>query len=74
MITLTCHGMLVVTFNRSHVTSLASPEIERHDHSIIALSRHIYMGVVLCAYPVCGEPRIQRNTNREVATAGINQT
>ena len=30
---------------------------------------HIHLGVVLCAHPVRGEPRIQRNANREVATA-----
>jgi len=26
------------------------------------------MGVVLCAHSVHGEPRIQRNANREIAT------
>jgi len=38
------------------------------DHSIIALSRHVYMGVVLRAHPVRGESHIQRNANGEVAT------
>ena len=44
-------------------------EITRRDHHIIACSRHIYMGVVLRAHPVRGESHIQRNANREVATA-----
>jgi len=39
-----------------------------HDNSIIASSRHIYMGVVRRAHPVRGEPHIQRNANGEVAT------
>jgi len=39
-----------------------------HDHSIIACSRHLYMGVVLRAHSIHGEPRIQRNANRQVAT------
>jgi len=43
-------------------------EITRHDHSVFACSRHIYMGVILRAHPVRGESRIQRNANREVAT------
>jgi len=43
-------------------------EITCHDHSIIACSRHIYMGVVLRVHSVRGERRIQRNANREVAT------
>jgi len=38
------------------------------DHSIIACSRHIYVGVVPRAHPVRGEPHIQRNATREVAT------
>jgi len=36
-------------------------------HSIIACSRHIYMGVVVDARHVCGELHIQHNANREVA-------
>ena len=36
----------------------ATIETTRRDHSIIACSRQIYMGVVLRAHPVCGEPRI----------------
>jgi len=28
----------------------------------------LYMSVVLCAHPVCGESHIQRNANTEVAT------
>ena len=43
-------------------------KITCHDHSIIACSRHIYMGVILCAHPVHGESHIQRNVNREAAT------
>jgi len=46
----------------------ATIEITCHDHSIIACLRHLYMGVVLCAHSVCGEPHIQRNANRGVAT------
>jgi len=38
------------------------------DHSIIACSSHVYMGVVLRAHSVRGEPSIQHNANREVAT------
>jgi len=40
----------------------------RHDHSIIACSRHVYMGVVLRAHPVRGESHIQPNANGEVVT------
>ena len=47
----------------------ATIKITRHDHSIIACSRHIYMGVVLRAHPVRGESHIQRNSNGDVATA-----
>ena len=39
-----------------------------HDHFIIACSRHVYMGVVLCTHPVCGESHIPHNANGEVAT------
>ena len=46
----------------------ATIEITRRDHSIIACSYHIYMGVVLRAYPVRGESHIQRNASGEVAT------
>jgi len=46
-------------------------EIMRHDHSIIACSRHIYMGVVLRAHSVRGESHIQRSANGEVATAAF---
>ena len=47
---------------------LASTEITRHDHSIIACSRHMHVGVNLRAHPVRGEPRIQRNASGEVVT------
>jgi len=46
----------------------ATIEFTRRNHSIIACSRHVYMGVVLCAHSVRGESRIQRNTTGEVAT------
>jgi len=48
--------------------TVAASNSRDHDHSIIACSRHIYMGVVLRAHPVRGESHIQRNANREVAT------
>ena len=43
----------------------------RHDHSIIAYSRHVYMDVVLSVHPVRGEQHIQRNANREVAAPQV---
>jgi len=43
-------------------------KLARHEHSIIACSRHIYMGAVLRAHSVRGEPRIQRNASGVVAT------
>jgi len=46
----------------------ATIEITRQDHSVIACSCHIYMGVVLLVHPVCGESHIQRNAKGEVAT------
>jgi len=45
----------------------ATIEITRRDHSIIACSRHIYIGVALRVHPVRGEPHIQRNATGEVA-------
>jgi len=51
-----------------YVHMLVSAKITRHDHSVIACSRHIYMGVVLRAHLVRGESHIQRNANGEVAT------
>jgi len=39
------------------------------DHSIIACSQHIYMGAILRTHPLRSESHIQRNANREVATA-----
>jgi len=41
----------------------ATIEFTRRNHSIIACSRHVYMGVVLHAHSVRGDPHIQRNTN-----------
>jgi len=49
----------------------ATIEITRRDHSIIACSRHIYMGVVVRTHPVRGESHIQRNANGEVATVKL---
>ena len=46
------------SFTLSHQATI---EITCHDHSIIACSRHIDMGVVLRAHPVRGESNIQRN-------------
>ena len=46
----------------------ATIEITCHDHSIIACSRHIYLGVVLRAHPGRGESHIYRNSNRKAAT------
>jgi len=45
----------------------ATMKFTRRDHSIIACSCRIYMGVVLRAHSVRGELRIQRNANGEVA-------
>jgi len=50
------------------LTSLVSPEITRHDHSIIVRATYMY-GVVLHAHPICGESQNQRNTTGEVATS-----
>jgi len=49
----------------------ATIEITRRDHSIFACSRHIYMGVVLHALPVCGESHVERNANGEVARTAV---
>jgi len=38
-------------------------EITRRAHSVIAYSRHIYMGDILRAHPVRGESHIQRSSN-----------
>jgi len=46
-------------------------EILRRNHSIIACSRHIYLGVVLRAHPVRVETHIQRNASREVQVATV---
>jgi len=43
------------------------------NHSIVACSCHGYMGVVLRAHSVRGEPRIQRNASGEVATLPLQQ-
>jgi len=49
----------------------ATIEITCHDHSIIACSRHAYMGVIRRAHPVRGESHIQRNANQEVVTTSL---
>jgi len=49
----------------------ATTEITRRDHSIIACSRHLDIGVVLRAHSFHGELRIQRNASREVATPQV---
>jgi len=36
-------------------------------HSFIACSRHLHTGSILRAYPVGGELRIQRRSDRQVA-------
>jgi len=46
----------------------ATVGITRHNYSIIACSRHLYMGVILHARPVRGESHIQHNASGEVAT------
>jgi len=43
------------------------------NHSIVACSCHGYMGVILRAHSVRGEPRIQRNASGEVATLPLQQ-
>jgi len=40
----------------------------RRNHSNVACSRHIYMGVILRAYLVRGESHIQRNAKKEFET------
>jgi len=47
---------------------LVSAELARHEHSIIACLRHIYIGVVLRAHYVRGESHIQRNASGVFAT------
>jgi len=44
-------------------------EIMCRNHSVTACSRHVYIGVVLCAHSIRGEPCIQRNASGEVTTA-----
>jgi len=55
----------VITFNHSHVSN-GRAYTPRSLHCCL-FAPQIY-GVVLRAYSVRGEPRIQRNANREVAT------
>ena len=46
----------------------ATLDIMRCNHSYIACSCHVCMGVILHAQPVCGESHIQCNANGEFAT------
>jgi len=45
----------------------ATIKITHHDHSIIACWRHLHMGAILHAHPVCGELHIQRHSYQVVA-------
>jgi len=49
----------------------ATIEITQRDHSVIACSRHLYMGVVLGAHPVRGELHIQRNASGEIVRISL---
>ena len=40
---------------------LVSAKITRHNHSIVACSRHISLGAIFRVHPVRGESHIQRN-------------
>jgi len=51
---------------------LASTELARHDRSIIACSRHIYMGVVLRGHSVRAHS-VQRNASGVAATLQYNR-
>jgi len=51
-----------------HTVAASNIEIMCRNHSIIACSCHIYMGVILHAHPVGGESQIWHNANGEVAT------
>ena len=55
--------------HQTGTTIQATIEITWRDHSIIACSCHIYMGVILRAHSVHGESHIQHNANWELATA-----
>jgi len=51
----------------------ATIEITCHENSIIACSRHTYMGVVLCTHAVHGDSHNKRDANRMVATMAYTQ-
>jgi len=55
---------LVIMFNHSQVNIGKASTPQSLYYCLFA--PRIY-GVVVCAYSICGEPRIQRNTNQEVA-------
>jgi len=42
----------------------ATIEIMRRAHFVVACSRHLHLGVILSALPVCGASRIQRNAEK----------
>jgi len=50
-----------------------SPELTRHDHSIIACSLHIDMVLFFALIPFVVNCAFQRNASGEVATAGVLQ-
>ena len=68
----TCHdhslGTLAVMFNRSHVNVGRASTPRSLFYCLLA--PHMY-GVVLHAYPVCGESHNQCNTTPEVATTSL---
>ena len=71
-ISATCDSQVKVLFQSvSRAASAQSftlwQQATERDHSVIACSRHVYMGVILRTHPVLGEAHIQCNTNRDVA-------
>jgi len=61
--------MLIIMFNRLRGSIGRYYTLQSLYYCLFA--PHIYMGVVLCTYPVCGELHFQRNANQEVATRAI---
>jgi len=48
-----------------------------HDHSIIVCSHHLYVGAILCPYPICGESCINitpRSGNKTIHSNIFAQT
>jgi len=56
-----------------HFSKMLAIQITRQDHywdhSIIASSRHMYMGIIFRAHPVCGESHIKHCAVRVASTA-----